>query len=216
MSSPEFIWQSFITLLVVIDPFAIVPAFIGLTRHETTLTKQRIAKRASLIAVILLVIFAFVGDKLLDAMRISEPAFRIAGGFLLLLAAIDMVVARGGNLRTPTRDEAQEASQRDDISVFPLAIPLIAGPGALASTVVLMRQAEAINILYQIAVVAILVIVILITYISLRYSESLMKVFGVTGMNVLTRVFGIILAALAVQNIINGVLMVMKTALGHS
>lgn len=207
----QFLWQAFVTLFVVIDPFAVVPMFVALTRNETTINKRRTAVKSTVIATILLLSFAFVGDKLLDALSISEPAFRIAGGFLLLLAAIEMVVARASGIRTTTGDEAEEAAHRDDISVFPLAIPLIAGPGALTSVVVLMRQAEAMGLKASLGVVLILMSVLLITFLSLLISDRLMKLLGVTGTNVMTRVFGIILAALAVQNMINGIMMVVKS-----
>ena len=207
----KFLWQAFVTLFVVIEPFAVVPMFVALTRNETTAHKRHTAIKSTVIATILLLSFAFVGDKLLDALSISEPAFRIAGGFLLLLAAIEMVVARASGIRTTTGDEDEEAAHRDDISVFPLAIPLIAGPGALTSVVVLMRQAEAMDVKASLGVVLILMAVLLITYLSLLISDRLMKLLGVTGTNVMTRVFGIILAALAVQNIINGVTMVVKS-----
>jgi len=206
----QFLWQSFVTLFVVIDPLAVVPMFVALTRNETTANKRRTALKSTVIAAILLLSFAFVGDKLLDALSISEPAFRIAGGFLLLLAAIEMVVARASGIRTTTGDEDEEAAHRDDISVFPLAIPLIAGPGALTSVVVLMRQAESMDVKASLGVVLILASVLLITYFSLLLSDRLLKLLGVTGTNVMTRVFGIILAALAVQNIINGMTMVVK------
>ncbi len=207
----QFLWQAFVTLFVVIDPFAVVPMFVALTRNETTTSKRRTALKSTVIATILLLSFAFVGDKLLDALSISEPAFRIAGGFLLLLAAIEMVVARASGIRTTTGDEDEEAAHRDDISVFPLAIPLLAGPGALTSVVVLMRQAEVMGFKASVGVVLILMSVLLISYLSLLISDRLMKLLGVTGTNVVTRVFGIILAALAVQNIINGITMVVKS-----
>lgn len=209
----QFLWQAFVTLFVIIDPFAVVPMFVALTRNESAISKRRTASKSTIIATILLLAFAFVGDKLLDAMSISEPAFRIAGGFLLLLAAIDMVVARTSGIRSTTGDEAEEAAHRDDISVFPLAIPLIAGPGALTSIVVLMRQAEVIGFKAEMGVVFILMGVLLFTYFSLLVGDKVMKILGVTGTNVLTRVFGIILAALAVQNIINGITMVVKDML---
>jgi multiple antibiotic resistance protein len=206
----QFLWQSFVTLLVIIDPFAVVPMFVSLTRNETTAYKRRTALKATVIATVLLLIFAFVGDKLLDAMSISEPAFRIAGGFLLLLAAIEMVVAKPSGIRSTTGDETEEAIHRDDISVFPLAIPLIAGPGALTSVVVLMRQAEQISFMTSAGVIGLLILVLLITYVSLLVGDRLMNILGVTGTNVLTRVFGIILAALATQSMINGIILVIK------
>lgn len=206
-----FLWQAFVTLFVIIDPFAVLPMFIALTRNESISQQRRTALKACVIATILLLVFAFVGDKLLDAMGISEAAFRIAGGFLLLLAAIEMVVAKSSGIRSTTGDETAEAEYRDDISVFPLAIPLLAGPGGLTSIVVLMRQAEQINFLAQVGVIIILIVVLLITYLSLLLSDQILKILGVTGTNVMTRVFGIILAALAMQNIINGIMIVVKS-----
>lgn len=205
-----FLWQAFVTLFVIIDPFAVLPMFIALTRNDSIVQQRRTALKACIIATVLLLVFAFIGDKLLDAMGISEAAFRIAGGFLLLLAAIEMVVAKSSGIRSTTGDETAEAEHRDDISVFPLAIPLIAGPGGLTSIVVLMRQAEQISSLAQIGVIIILIVVLLITYLSLLMSGRILKILGVTGTNVLTRVFGIILAALAVQNIINGISIVVR------
>lgn len=207
----DFLWQAFVTLLVIIDPVAVVPMFVALTRNESVPYKRRTALKSTVIATIVLVSFAFVGDKLLDLMGISEPAFRIAGGFLLLLAAIEMVVASNSGLRSTTGDETEESVHRDDISVFPIAIPLIAGPGALTSVVVLMRQAESIDTTMQVGVVLILMVILIITYVSLLLGDQLMRLLGVTGTNVLTRVFGIILAALAIQNIITGIKMVVMS-----
>lgn len=208
-----FLWQAFVTLFVIIDPFAVLPMFIALTRNESLIQKRRTALKSCVIAMVLLLIFAFIGDKLLDAMGISEAAFRIAGGFLLLLAAIEMVVAKASGFRSTTGDETAEAEHRDDVSVFPLAIPLLAGPGGLTSTVVLMRQAEEIGLLAQLGVIIILIVVLLITYLSLLASDRILKILGLTGTNVMTRVFGIILSALAVQNIITGVVIVTKSML---
>lgn len=211
----EFFSQVFITLLIVIDPFAVVPAYISLTHRETVLHRRRIALKATIIAVIVLLSFAFVGKTLLDFMDISEPAFRIAGGFLLLLAAIEMVVARHSGMRSTTGEEEAETSQRDDISVFPLAIPLIAGPGALTSVVVIMRQAKALGgTKVQGGVILTLLLVLFINYLCLLGGERLMRLLGVTGTNVLTRVFGIILAALAVQNILTGLTLALKSIWG--
>lgn len=208
----QFLWQSFVTLLVVVDPFLVIPAFLALTRNDTVINKRKTATKACLIGAAILVIFAFLGDKLLDVMSISEPAFRIAGGFLLLLVAIDMVVAKShSGLVSTTGDEEEEALHREDVSVFPLAIPLIAGPGALTSIVVLMRQAETLSSAMPLYVIGIALVVIGMTYICLLMSEYLMKILGITGNNVLTRVFGIILAALAVQGMIHGI-----TAVGKS
>ncbi len=207
---PDFLWQTFVTLLVIIDPFMVVPVFMGLTRNDSSKLREKTAKKACVIAMILLVFFAIAGDKLLDMMGISQPAFRIAGGFLLLLAGIEMVMAKSTGSRTPTNDEEKEAIDSDDISVFPLAIPLIAGPGAMTSIVVLMREAEGMHFTAGIGVILIAIFVLVLTYIAMRLGERLMKVMGVTGMNVLTRVFGVIVAALATQHIVYGVTAVVK------
>ncbi len=208
----HFLWQAFVTLLVVIDPFAVLPLFLVLTRKDTIEVKQKIALKSCTIAMLILLTFAIGGDYLLDALSISEPAFRITGGFLLLLTAIDMVVAKSHSGFHSTTEEEKEASRRDDITVFPLAIPMIAGPGALTSIVVLMRQADNMpNGLYMsIGIVSMMVGVVLITYLCMISGDRLMKILGVTGTNVLTRVFGIILAALAIQSIINGVVLIVK------
>jgi multiple antibiotic resistance protein len=212
--SSYFLWQTFVTLLVVIDPFAVVPMFVNLTRNDTLANKRKTAIKACTIGAVILLSFAFTGDYLLDAMSISEPAFRIAGGFLLLLIAIDMVIAKShSGLRSTTSDEDDEAAHREDVSVFPLAIPMIAGPGALTSLVVLMRQAETMHSFMTVGVLIILCMVLLLTYSCFLLGDYVMKVLGVTGTNVLTRVFGIILAALAVQGIIDGIKAVIKVGL---
>ncbi|RZI46950.1 MarC family protein [Candidatus Finniella inopinata] len=204
----DFLWQAFVTLLVVIDPFAVVPVYIGLTHKKSPDKRRRIAQKSCFIGLVLLLAFAFLGDQLLNALNISEPAFRIAGGFLLLLASIEMVMGKTVGLRASTGDE--EAEKHEDVSVFPLAIPLLAGPGALTSIVILMRQAQARSFLTSLAVSLLAVLVLGITYISFRLSDRIMKVLGLTGTNVLTRVFGIILAALAIQNMITGVIAVLR------
>ncbi len=206
----NFLAGAFITLFVIIDPFGVIPIFIALTRGDSKAERAKIARKATVISLVLLLGFAFVGDYLLDSLGISIPSFRIAGGILLLLAAIDMVVARHSGISSTTQDEQREALQRDDISVFPLAIPLIAGPGALVSAVILMREVEG-DLLMQLGLIAILVLVVLIMYVCLLLAEPLSKLLGVTGSNVLGRVFGIILAALAVQFIIDG----LSQSVGH-
>lgn len=206
----EFLWQAFITMLIIVDPFIIAPVFFMLSHHDHSEQKIKNAKKSCLIATILLLLFAMVGDKFLNFMGISESAFRIAGGFLLLMAAIEMVLAKNIGLRSPNGPETKEAILKDDISVFPLAIPLIAGPGSMTSTVVLMNQAAKIGYIAQVGLIGIIILVILLTYITMRYSTKIMTTLGVTGANVLTRVFGIILSALAIQNIIHGLMSAFK------
>ncbi len=207
----EFFLQALVTLLVIINPFAVVPIFVSLTQDDSFAVKKKIAKKACLISIILLLSFAFAGDKLLDLMRISPEAFRITGGFLLLLAAIDMVLSKGGSSKS-SGDSSGVMDKHDDISVYPLAIPLLAGPGALTSTVLLMREAHNIHLSAEISVIAVVILVMIITLTSLLLGDRLMKILGVTGTNVLTRVCGIILSAVSIDNIIKGVVAVFKLA----
>jgi multiple antibiotic resistance protein len=204
----EFIIQAFVTLFVIINPFAAIPIFVSLTKNDSFSAKRAIAKRSCIISLILLFIFALLGDFLLKTMNISEGAFRITGGFLLLLSAMDMVRSKSSNCF----DTGLDASA-SDVSVFPLAIPFLAGPGAITSVVILMRQARQFGFTVEVALIALLIVMIFITFICLLLSDRLMKIFGITGTNVLTRVFGIVLSAVSIQNIINGVAEILKITL---
>ena len=163
------------------------------------------AIKGVLIAAIILFVFAFVGEFLLRALGIGFPAFRIAGGILLLLLAIDMAFARPSGIRSTTAPEQEEASHKEDISVFPLAIPLIAGPGALTSLLLLMGKAQG-DILAQTVVLGVLALVLLANLAVLLAAAKVSKLMGVTGVNVINRVLGILLAALACQFVIDGIL----------
>lgn len=209
----EFLLQAFVTLLVIVNPFSVVPIFVSLTQNDSVSVKRKVAKKACLISITLLLSFAFTGDMLLDSMRISPEAFRITGGLLLLLAAINMVLAKGGCARQPSNSDVNvDSNGRDDISVYPLSIPLLAGPGALTTVVLLMREATELHFQAVVGVVCVVILVIAISWISLLIGERLMRVLGVTGTNVLTRVFGIILAAVSIDGIIKGLIAIIKYA----
>jgi multiple antibiotic resistance protein len=198
----EYLSQAFITLFIIIDPIAVLPVFVALTRNDTAAHRREIALRSTLIATAVLLVFAFVGEMLLDKLGITEPAFKIAGGLLLLLTAIDMVVAKHSGISSTTKDEDAEASHKADISVFPLAIPLIAGPGALTTVIMLMRNADSVTM--EFGVILMLILVILINYIFLRVADPVTRLLGVTGTNVVSRILGIILAGLAIQFVLTG------------
>lgn len=192
-----------ITFLVVVDPVGLAPIFAGLMHGRNAEDRQRIARMGVLVAAIVLFAFALGGKSLLTNLGVSMPAFRIAGGILLFLVAIDMVFARHTGLRYTTSSEDQEALQRHDISVFPLAIPLIAGPGAIASVMLLMGETAG-SLGQQAAVLGVLVAVLALTYIMLLIASRMVALLGVTGTNVVGRVLGIVLAGLAVQFVIDG------------
>lgn len=194
---------AFVTLLVVIDPPGVVPIFAGLTGGLDTAARRRVAVNGTLIATGILVAFALGGEILLHLLGIGLPAFRIAGGILLLLLSVEMVMAKHSGLRATTSDEEAEGSHRADITVFPLAIPLIAGPGAMTSIVLLMGRAP--DLPGKAMILGILVAVLVLMLICLLLTGPVMKLLGVTGINVISRVAGIILAALAVQFIVDGI-----------
>ena len=207
----ETIIATFVTFVVVVDPISTTPLFAALTAEASASERRRIALRGVAIATGVLIAFALGGEWLLTALGIGLPAFRIAGGILLLLLAIDMVMARQSGLRAMTPGEEAESNQRADVSVFPLAIPLIAGPGAL-TMVVLRMGAAAGDLRTQAVIIAVLVAVLVVTLACLLLVNGIMRLLGVTGINVVTRVFGIITAALAVQFIVDGLLAVWPAA----
>jgi multiple antibiotic resistance protein len=202
---------AFATLFVVIDPVGQAPIFIALTPGLRPAERRAVARRGVLVAAAVLVAFAWGGEPLLRALGISLPAFRIAGGILLLLLAVDMVMARQTGLRATTPGEDSESAHRSDVSVFPLAIPLIAGPGALTSVIMLMGRAGG-SIPVEAGIVGLLLLVLALTLACLYLADFLLRLLGVTGINVVTRVSGILLAALAVQFIVDGALAIWRSA----
>jgi multiple antibiotic resistance protein len=190
---------AFATLFVVIDPPGLVPMFIALTAGMSAERRRAMAQRACLIAAGLLTAFGLAGEALLGFIGISMPAFRIAGGILLFLTALDMLFER----RTQRR-EGQTADADHDPSVFPLAIPLIAGPGAIATMILLMGQTTG-NWPMTLAVLGLLLGMIFVTYLFLLASPPLERLLGRTGTIVITRLLGMLLAALSVQFVIDGI-----------
>lgn len=207
MTSPELIAFDFgaralLTLFVVIDPAGLVPVFVSLAGGRSPQAQANIARRAVLIAGVVLLSFAVVGGPLLGYLGISVFALRIAGGILLFRIAVDMVFAQ---FRRETPEEEAEARAKDDISVFPLAIPLISGPGALASVLILGAEARGEPQLFGL-VLAAAAAVLFVAFLFLRASTRLARLLGQTGINVVTRVLGLILAALAVQYVVDGLI----------
>src|SRR3981081_2476719 len=200
----EQLVKFFVVFFVVVDPISLIPLFAGLTQGASTRYKQKMAGKAAAVALGICVLFALVGAKFLSLMGISLNAFRIAGGTLLFLIALDMVFARPSGTRSTTT-EREEAKRREDISVFPLAFPFIAGPGALATILLwfgplhLAGQAALFGALLA-AAAAVLAIALLL----MLLADPLMRVIGVTGANVASRLLGVILGALAVQFVLDG------------
>jgi multiple antibiotic resistance protein len=205
----SFILRAFLTLFVVLDPIGLVPIFITLAGEYSPKVQMRIIRQSILVAGAILFSFALFGNNLLRYLGISMEAFQVAAGILLLKIAVDMVFAQH---QRETKAEESEAQTRTDISVFPLGTPLIAGPGALASILVL--QGEATIYPFGTAIVlGITMSVLLLLYGSLAIAQTLTQWLGRTGINVVSRVLGILLAALAVQYAIDGILTLIKKTL---
>ena len=200
MITSAFVITAFATLFVIIDPIALTPIFATITQGIPTVERRRIALRACLVSFFILAAFSFFGEALMHFIGISMPAFRVAGGILLFLTALEMLFER----RTKRRDDqaGDEPDPSHDPSVFPLAVPLLAGPGAIASVILLSGQAP--GIAGTFAVIGIVAVVLFVVFLSLQASALLERALGKTGINVATRLLGMLLAALAVQFVLDG------------
>jgi multiple antibiotic resistance protein len=195
---PSFLITAFVTLFVVVDPIGLAPLFVALTQGMTTRDRRAVGLRACLIAALVLALFAAFGEAVLGFVGISMPAFQIAGGALLFLTALDMLFERRGKRREGQATE----EETPDPSVFPLAIPLIAGPGTIASVILLTGETPGLGGLALIMGVTLSVLaIVMVLFLA---SGLLERVLGRTGINVVTRLLGMLLAALSVQFILDG------------
>ena len=192
---------AFSAIFSVVDPFGVVPVYIAMTADDSPEHKRRTALRASLTMAIALTVFAALGSYILKFFGISIGAFRVAGGVLLFLLAVDMLRAQQSRQRS-TPEEEREGREKPDISVFPLAIPMLSGPGSFATVMVLVSRAH--NIWEQMFVGAAIVVTAAITFVILIFSSAAARRLGRTGINVLHRVMGLLLAAIAVQFVVDG------------
>lgn len=192
----------FVLLFVVVEPITLAPVFASLTQGADAAYRRRMSFKAILISLIVLVVCALAGGRFIQLMGISIDAFRIAGGAMLFLIALEMVFARESGTKT-TQEEKAEVQQRADISVFPLAFPFIAGPGALA-TVLLTFSTTGDDWRLTLGLLAVIALVLAVTLVVLLLTPFINRVMGVTGAHVVSRLTGVVLAALAVQFILNG------------
>jgi len=195
---------AFTTFFATIGPIGVSAMFAALTVTSSAEARRSMAIRGTVIAGVILMGFALLGEYLLSGLGISLAALRISGGILLLLIAIDKVFARSSNGASTNKAEQQEAEIKEDISVFPLATPLLAGPGAMGATILLMANTKG-NLEQQTQVVVALLAILLLTLAALLSASKLQKMLGITGMHVVGRVMGVLLAALAVQFILDGI-----------
>ena len=192
----------FVTFLVVVEPIGVIPIFVAMTSGDTEAARRRMARKGVLIAGLIFLLFALGGGAFLRTLNISLDAFRIFGGLLLFLIALEMVFARPSGSRTSITEE-QEGMQRTDISVFPLAFPFIAGPGSLATILLAFGPASNQPMLLVGLLVCVLVSLVCVL-LTLYLASPIMRMMGVTGAQVLNRLFGVVLGALAVQYVVDG------------
>lgn len=206
----DFVSNAFVTLLVTIDPIGLAPLFVTVTRGMSTAERREVAIRASIIGFVILLVFALTGQRFLDGLGITLPAFRIAGGMLLFWLAFEMVFELRAQRRSNSAQRAIDKDHIKNVAVFPLAIPLIAGPGAISATVLLASEtADTSQLGALIGVIFGLIVACFLVFLAAGRIE---KLLGDTGRIVLTRLLGVVLAALAVQFVADGVIAIARSA----
>jgi multiple antibiotic resistance protein len=197
----RFALVTFTSVLFIVDPIAAIPTYLVITQQESPAERRRTARRACIAMTVLLVVFGATGTMRIRAFGITLAAFRTAGGLILWFVAMDML---HGERRTQEgRDELYEGQIKEDVALTPLAIPMLAGPGAISTAIVLAGQAH--GAAQSGVVYASIILTGLISYVSLRLGEPLLGRLGKTGIRVVTRIMGLILAAVAVQFVFSGV-----------
>ncbi|MGZ3411115.1 MAG: MarC family protein [Xanthobacteraceae bacterium] len=204
----DFVISAVVTLLVVVDPIGLAPIFIGITHGLPNASRRAVGLRACVIAGAILIGTALIGDSLLRRLSITLPAFEISGGLLLFWIAAEMVYGTRSERESKAAEQAVEEHIRI-IAAFPLAIPLMAGPGAISATVLLSAQARDPTTLATLA--GVIVTVCALTFVVFLFAGPIKRVLGTTGNIVLSRVLGVILAALAVQYVIDGIRAALKS-----
>jgi multiple antibiotic resistance protein len=204
----ELFISAFVTFFVVIDPPGCAPIYAGLTKGATPAHARAMAIRAVLVAAGILLVFALFGEDLLGGLGIELASFRIAGGILLFLIAADMVFEKRTQRREDRAAKIAETPEVEDVSVFPMAMPMIAGPGSIASTMLLMSRTDGLE--RSLTVLGALAAVLLLTLGALLAAGPIMRVAGAKAEAVVTRLLGVLLAALAIQYVIDGIQVAFK------
>jgi multiple antibiotic resistance protein len=197
----QFALVAFTSILFLVDPFAVIPAYLAFTRTDSAEHRRRTATIACIVAAIALLIFAAGGDLILRAFGITLPAFRIAGGLILWFVAMDMLRAQRSTQEGPA--ELVEGEEKQDVALTPLAVPMLAGPGAMSTVMVLAAQAR--TPMYSAVVYASIVVTMIISWVTLRTADRVFSRIGETGIRVATRLMGVLLAAIAVQFVLTGI-----------
>lgn len=197
----SFSLLSLSAIFFVVDPMGVIPVFMAMTRGDPPHKRRDMARRASVTAFLVLATFAVAGTLIFKVFGITLGAFKVAGGVLLLLTSIEMLRAQQQRTRM-TPEEEQEGTEKEDVAIFPLAIPLLAGPGSIATVTALMGKAG--RILFAVPVILSIAITCAASYAMLVAAERIQRLLGVTGLNVMNRVIGLIIGAIAVQFMFDG------------
>lgn len=193
---------AFSTLFAIVDPVTLAGPFLAMTARDTPKSRRNTALRAVSLSYVILIFCAFAGQKLLNLLGITLPAFQIAGGILLFVVAFDMIYGLP-HRNQQTAEEQAEGTEKDDIAVFPLAIPLLAGPGAIASVLILSNRAA--GWVSMTSLVVAISLVMALSLLVLLISSQVQRLLGQIGINTLSRLMGIVLAALAVQFVVSAI-----------
>ena len=200
----EYLTSTFVTLIVIVDPPGLAPIFVGLTQGMTRESRRQVANRAAIIATCVLAFFGLIGAPLLQFLGISIPAFRIAGGLLLFWIAFEMVFERRNARKSTTAKIAIDEDHIRNVAAFPLAIPLMAGPGAITASILTAGAANG-DPLKIGGFLIVIAIIMVLAWLVFLVAERMSRFLGITGNVVLTRLLGLLLAALAVQFVLDGV-----------
>jgi multiple antibiotic resistance protein len=203
----QFALVTFTSLLFIVDPVAVIPTYLVITQGNSKEARRKTALRACIAAGLLMTVFGVAGNAIFHVFGITLPAFRIAGGFILWLVALDML--RGERTTQEGTEEIVEGQEKEDVALTPLAMPMLAGPGAISTVMVLAGQARGIS--GTIAVYGSIWLTAVICWLTLRAGDRLVTLLGQTGIRMMTRIMGLLLAAVATQFIITGALDAMRT-----
>jgi multiple antibiotic resistance protein len=198
----EFAAISFSLIFFIVDPLGNAPIFLSITGGKSPAERNRTALRASLVTFLILLIFAFVGEWILRLLRVTISSFQIAGGILIFIIALSMLQARRSRAKSTPREE-HEKHEGEDVAVFPLAIPMLSGPAAITTVMVLINLSTSLT--QRALVILAIFLTCLLTYLILRASGRVLNLLGQTGINVLTRLMGLLLAVISVQFVIDGI-----------
>ncbi|MDB4898354.1 MAG: multiple antibiotic resistance MarC-related protein [Gemmatimonadetes bacterium] len=197
----QFVLVTFTSVLFIVDPIAVVPTYLVITQGQSAVQRRKTAVRACIAATVILVTFSVAGKLIFEMFGITLPAFRIAGGLILWLVAMDML--HGNRSTQEGSPEIAEGRMKDDVAVTPLAMPMLAGPGAISTVMVLSGEAHTTP--QMVAVYGSILLTAFVAWLTLRVGERLVARMGQTGIRVMTRIMGLLLAAIAVQFVITGV-----------